>query len=501
MLYILKFYVAEECLDKNSHKGIIMFWFMQAVSQWENQLPDPAVLTLALNLAVFLLSEEQHFKDLNENKVIERFMKILKEMLDNIGATPDVGYIRLIACCLNHKAGCEWIISSNYWCEVLNLYSNSNKNSNLNTEVIIFMRKLLTESIEIDKNFCDKIICCMLSPTIDFSAVIKNKNDNEEVFCQNCLPRLELLVNVIDSLLDTKQTEKKFDVLKRVVDTSERNQFEKHAVKICQESLSDHIDCILLNLLYTFRSLECLVDYKYTSVIDYSIALPYIMKCENVRKQLVFQYQKNLPIIILHWTKFFSKCRTTFPKIRMYDGTVTNIDEILTFFQFMPLHGANIYLSGETANNFDTNDFREKTLTDNLRKIPPISLYQLFQLRDFIQNHFSFEYSIKCVECLVKSFGFYNRSQAIMASIHLIFAIEDFIEILRKNDDMTVNSVLPLEYLEVLLDAAKRLINEFNLQWKDTFETIVLMEIVLSIFSISRLTSQVSKRVLLFNAQ
>lgn len=194
-------FFAEDLINKRTLKDILKFWFATAVDIWENQSPHPAILTVVLNFAVFLLSEELLFVKLNETDTIERFIKILKIMFKKIRATPDVGYIRLMACVLKHDSRFKWMISTNHWSEVLSLETHLEQGPNLEKDKIIFFCKLVKTSIVLNTEFCTKIIHSLISPILDFSALMRNKkNVSEEYFNLNCLPKLNLLENIMELL-------------------------------------------------------------------------------------------------------------------------------------------------------------------------------------------------------------------------------------------------------------------------------------------------------------
>lgn len=470
-----------------------MLWLRQAVNNWEIQLPHPAALTVALNLAVFLLSKEEYFLELNASSVIERFIKLLKMMLENMGSTPDVGYVRLLACCLNHNSGCQWMLSTSYWSEILNLSTHIEQNTNLEKNITMFMCKLLMESIENNREFCWKIIHLLLSPTIDFSGIVKNmKSANAKLFNVNCLPRLNLLENMLELFLDKNINEKTYDILKLVLATSEKCEFEKHVIKICHESLNEQIDFKLLNILFFLRLLDIISNTKDTTLIEYSNILPYIRKAESLRRTLIIPFQKFFPKTVFNMIKYFSKIRNIFPKIRISNDVIYTFDDTLIFFQLLPIHTVSCYFSSKTNYNFQHDEFRENRITERLKKLPPITFYQVYQFRDYIEDQFSFDYSLRCIKYILESEDYYSRSQAINALGVLISSLGDFIEILEKNVETMVTSSTPVEYLGYLMETITFLINKFNLKWQDTFETMIIMEMMLSIFSIPGLSSHVS---------
>lgn len=485
-MYIYSFF-SEDLINKGTLKNILNFWFARAVCIWENQLPHPAVLTLALNFAVFLLSEEQFFIKLNETNTIERFIKLLKSMLKMIGATPDVGYIKLLACVLKHDSGFKWMISTNYWSEILSMDDHVDQRPNLGKEKTIFFTDFLKKSVHINSDFCSKTLHFLMTPFVDFSGMVKNKKSlNEDFFNLNCLPKLCLLENIMELLFENEINETTLKITKLVLLTSQQLQFEKHVIAICRDSINEDVNYKLMNMAFSLNELELICSAVGTPVLEYATILPYLEKCESLRRKLHGPFQKLFPKIVFNWQQKYSKFGHLLPEFKMPNGVVCTIGDSLMFTQLMPIFCVSYCFCHKRIHN---DEFRDTKNTEKLKKIPPIKYYHFYEFRDYLDDQFSFEYLMVCIEYLLKSKSFYNRESAIATASVLFYGLEDFIVILKKYTEITPDA---LNYLGSLIDAIKEFTVEFNLTWQDTFESVTLLETIRSIFSIPGMNSQVS---------
>lgn len=87
---------------------------------------------------------------------------------------------------------------------------------------------------------------------------------------------------------------------------------------------------------------------------------------------------------------------------------------------------------------------------------------------------------------------FYGRSEANTIVDLLIFCYEDMINVVI--EDYSNGSIFPekTNYLANLMETIITYINQFDINWRDTIETMTVMETTMQVLSISRLATNVS---------
>lgn len=192
-------------------------------------------MTLALNISVYVASQEKIFLELNTIDVFQRFIKLIKRALDAMDGTPDVGYVRLMSAFLKHRSGCHWMIKSTYWSEIILLTLSSTYDSDFAKAGYAFISKLIANSAKFDSKFCSKVISLIIGPILDIEVTSDNFDSS---IIKNRESSFNLVTAVLENLLEERVSIIHEVVFKVISDTKFETHLDQLSEKIADESIS-----------------------------------------------------------------------------------------------------------------------------------------------------------------------------------------------------------------------------------------------------------------------
>lgn len=463
-----------------------MKWFAAAVNRWDSETPNLPVLTLALNICVFLSSDEENFLALTNTEMIDNFIKELKLILQQMGTTPDVGYVKLISCFLKHTSGCAWIMTTNYWLEIFDLTLGAQDGSHLKREGTKFICNLIVQLVTNKSTLAPKIISVLITPILDTAGLLRNNgNVNEVCLNMNCVQNVEIFLEVLETMLHTKN----LAVFREVLKITDKYNYMDQSMKILIELPEEKL---FLNLA---RTLICLFFFKFAGKSENLKTIRYEELLAIMGKNLHYSngvmYENiNIYSALAYWRlKYSSKLRNQLPKIVIGENHVISAEDTLILIQVFPACSVSWRLLGADHATGSNDDFRERHASANCKRMLPIAYHIFYKLLNVFEERLSFEYAAVSLQYIIKSKNYYNHNQANILLGVLIYCFEDLGRLLLGNSDLVKSSEI---YLESLLETIRVLIVAFDLNWQDTVEVMVIMEIALCIFTKWKWSPQVS---------
>lgn len=408
-----------------------------------------------------------------------------------MGATPNVDYVRLMIAFLNHKSGCEWIMNTNYWPEIIILTLASQEKSDMAKLGYKFISRLIEKTLLISPEFGLKIIYLMLLPIMDAKSSLRLENCPEDFSYHECIkPSLNLLGSIMETLLQTKNVK----IFKHFTDISNKHNFEKYLLEICQEVIDEKILFYLVNTLYLLYFFEVLYKVSKVSYLKCDDLSQLLSKSDSLRKNILLK--KPLPVylkLMYRGLKYKQIISGMVPKIIAKDKNFISCREQLLYHQIFPCLFLSMKIFGMDHAFYDTkDDIREQVVQKHCQRIVPVVFNQLFQLKKSLETHCSFKDASLALHYLLKARQYYKRDEANTVVDLLIFCYEDMTSIVIQDSQDGNNFKDKLDYLARLMETILTFIIQFDLSWKDTLETITVMEITLDVLCLPMLTNNVS---------
>lgn len=486
-------FFAEFLVEETLH--IFQRWVIDAIYFWRTTvLPTVSLLSVTIKIGIFLFSNEDTFSNLNQINVPGCFIEIIKSVLSEIGATTHVDYVKLIRTFLTHNSGFSWLISTHYWSELVILTLASQEESPMTLEGCGFISRLIEKSFSVNLVFCSGVINSLLIPIIDAK---KTAQSSESVPYYKCIkPSLTVLESTMVALLYTKNP----NVFKHFVDVATMNDFEKHAFEICEELTDENTLFSCVNSLYLLYFFDVLHNIKEVVVLSPDDIACLLAKSETFRKNVLLKKPITVYAKLMHnGLKYKHIVKGIFPKILTKDRVVMSCKEQLIYHQLFPCVIQSFKFFGMNYTYYDSKDsVREQVTQKHVERIVSVVFKMLFQLKEAFESNCTFEESSFALRLLLESMSFYKRAEANIIVDLLMFCYEDLGNVIAQDSMQGVMVSLEKQnYLACMIETIRTLICQFNLDWRDILETLVVMEITGHVLCVPKMTKNVSTVILL----
>ncbi|CAG9767146.1 unnamed protein product [Ceutorhynchus assimilis] len=220
-------------------------WLIQACTLWSQTKIDPpsVILAFTLNFARHLSTDEATFVRLDGQNVYKCLVGLAKTNLEN-DASVTLGWVTLLYSFMEHTSGVNWILASNYWCDIV-IMGRDAHTMYIRKKAYQFVAKLLGKSININRNFCCNLIRVLTKPLYD-TLNSPNRGSNQPLLIENSAlfelvkPNLIFLSEVLEILLKDTQCDvihlfislKTIDLVKKLQILSQIEDFSFELVKI-----------------------------------------------------------------------------------------------------------------------------------------------------------------------------------------------------------------------------------------------------------------------------
>lgn len=482
-----------DVVPSHSLKNIFITWLTEAVSRWEENFnPNPAVLTLALNLSVYLAPDEKIFVQLSKQNAFQRFIRLIKKALSEMQASPNIGYIKLISSFLKHKSGCQWVISSSHWSEIILLTLSSSDDQDFAQAGYNFISKFIANSARINLEFCSKVINLMISPIIDI-ANPPNNVSNSSIF-QNRQSTFNLLSVVLESLLEERQVNV-FDTVVKVVNA--RN-FEVHLSDLLIKISDENIRFSITIILYLIGLYRLVVEQNklHLNYLPYEVFLKLIKNTADIVEGIVRNGAIDIFIKLCAASQvFYVKLKHFSPRIKTKDNVITSLQEQSMLCVLYPCAYLSYKLFGWDFYENCEDDIRNYNISRTMTRALPLTIRFVFFIRPMFEMNFSLHNSATSLKQFLSiRQHVVNKESKGLCLRMLIFFFEDISIAIKTQSKNILDLPGHDAYIATLMETIAILLKEFDVNWQENFETMKLLELTSTILDFQTWEKEVSRR-------
>ncbi|KAJ8916096.1 hypothetical protein NQ315_004462 [Exocentrus adspersus] len=471
-------------------------WLEEAISQWEKQgtYPSPAILSFALNVASFVCKDEQTFVTLNSRNIYERLITLININKPTTAPTVKVGYIKLVSSFLEHKSGLQWIISTNYWSDIMSL-TLKNQTLYITKEGYKFVAALLVKSVKINEGFCSNVMQLIMAPLnknapcIPQNTVTNTMEVRDQAIYQSLCSSLALLTEILQILLENITAEAS---LKVYMMFNERFNLEGQIQSLLRIAQNEEFLFDLYRILYITGFFDLYLQFAgKVSIVDCSADLSKSSKLfniftENVNKGLVINLMKLTYIGHTYW-KNISKSMPVC--VRNTDNPIPILfEDQMVMLQLYPIISVSFKLLGakKAENKLYEDEVRDHYVDRILDKasVPTVRIF--FQWKNCLMNNpYLFDHATLALNYLIKSKVMFTRDLGVTVFQTLIYCVQDILNVLKEQSEQISVLAKEFNFMALLLDTIAVYINEFNFTWRDSLESICVMNVAIDFLSIS----------------
>jgi hypothetical protein len=476
-------------------------WLGRAVVTWSAKRVTPAacIASFTLNLAALLAKNEDRFCSLNKNNFFIKLVNVLKARQTGVAPSVKLAYVKLLSSFLEHKSGIEWMIACTFW-ETVFQFSLTDQDERITKESTMFMSKLLETTVDCDENFCDEVVKRIMSPLGEnTSRSIKASTDlgdvSDEVASKHLKPALKLIGDILQHflegvLLDREDYRVVFSFLQNFHVEERISDFMIIAQSKC--------------LVYDIGKIMFIMQFLelYLQVVTKSGAADTLKaSVSRIRNNFVLNLFKGTAedfIETCNFGQFYWKLTDT----KIPTGQVRKTNEPFLFScqclllmlmpQFcLPLRYFSKPIS-ELEEEFSNDVFREAFFQKLLKMVTQDVFRIFYTWRDHFADRSDLFYLSKYVTTLAKeSQKYYSRDEAVVLFQIQVYNLKDVMTAIKESPQKLELFLNETDYFCGVFEIVTILINEFDITWRDSFETIDVMALAFDFLTVPNWSTQV----------
>lgn len=469
-------------------------WIQTALSEWTYDQPIE-VAEFIVKLCGVLCKNDIKFLHLLKTKALDSLISVLHLNNTNLETSLKLPFMQLLRVCLKYKFGVDWVITTHHhWKHVYeHVYKGPDNYACVKEQLPYFMIDLFYHVVEVNRLFLVNIVQVNVENLVKMSDQLVSKTLTEEEEKQ-WLPKLKPVLDHFEDMT-TYFIEKTTDkaMYKLIV------KYDR--VFNCQERLITILKAVKCKELTFLASRGLLCTYYFDICISADSNLNIGVEPFNeLIKKILFVQQVNVDRGFLDNVLDLSYCECAYRKNKFLPVTIkdSNSDsEAMQFeMQFIVFPLAPIIFwdellcKREFLKLINDDEHRDDFFYDFFKGMFPEILRFGYYCRDVVLKQGNLaEHSIYCLELLQKNLHEFPRKMAIMMFRTLVYVASDFIQHAVSGDVINQKNVYKCTKLG--LDCLVKFIKHLNITWRDSIESIEIMNICSKVFNLPNVPTEV----------
>jgi hypothetical protein len=483
---------------------IVAEWLGKAVTTWNatKVTPPTGVASFAMNVASLLSKNEERFCSLNNNNFFIKLVNVLKARQNGVAPSVKLAYIKLLSSFLEHKSGIEWMIACNFWENVFQ-FSLTDQDEPLTKESVMFISKLLETSIDCDEDFCNEVVKRIMLPlgenvyrSIKASADLAD--DSDEVASKHLKPTLKLMGDILKYFLEAMlfgQEDYRIALL-----------FLKNFLQ--EERISDfmmmaQLKCLVFDvrkIMFIMRFLELYVKFVTNSVSTDSLDATVC----GVKKDFILNVSKcnhQDSIDFCDFGQFYWRLiETKIPMTRISKTECFPLSNQFLILMLMPQCCVTLKYCRSMQ------DLEETLLNDEFRNIFVQKLFKItcqdmirlcYTWRDcLIDRSDLFKIGTHSMNLFKHHRQYYSRELALILFQFFFYNLKDMIDSIKESPAKLDIFLAETDYLYLIFQILNSILGEFEITWKDSFETIDMMSVAFDFLTLPNWSERIVVQLL-----
>lgn len=308
---------------------------------------------------------------------------------------------------------------------------------------------------------------------------------NDELLQKKLTPSLRLISHILESCLQSESFAKRDYTIPKLFlkDCNlEHNIWNVIMIGSQNTELSSDLNKVMI------------LNYFFTLAIDAELEL---FQCKEIRK-MVEEIFKLLKMLIANGavTDIYKVCyllnyywkliSPRLPKVEYESNNAPLLFENqILMFQIVPLFVVSITQCCININRLDEDEFRERFVSKLFKIMCEHTIRVLYSFRTVLTNEKnSFDAAQKAIIYVMKSKKYYDRTRAVIVFQVLMYVIEDVVAYIKKEPRKAEFFAKEVSYFIAHFDAISTLVKEFDITWRESVETICLMNVMMDFINV-----------------
>nr|CAD7256857.1 unnamed protein product [Timema shepardi] len=460
----------------NSRSGLVKIpfcfeWIEQSIDLWDDAPPHPSIYSFALRLTGLMGSDRKKFRLLQNSGIVNRFRKQLERVIKE-NASVALAYVDMLSGLLKHEEGCYWVVQSELWKDVI-AFCVENKSIYLTRGSQTFVTDLVTK-LQADEDWgaCEKILSHIFGPLVNTFQVIPSV----------CIP----------GPIDLGEDDKNFVIASLTLSCSIFEASLSGTCTMISQMLEKYdLETIMWQLLESTDDEECNGRISRILVLIYFVSLG--KECDVSTNAANQSFKTKIFDILSHLVakkslvnilNLCSQCQIYLHKFDIcgskFEGSSTILKSNSKLFDFedqincmhvMPIL-ACLVTTKASDDNFCVDTYCEKIHNITCEE----TLRIMYSFRDFLVDKGSHrQNSLQAVISIMQIKDYLSRDRGVIVFQAFTYSLKDFITGWPNAPVIKNECVLQYpELLSALLDGLTTLIEQFQITWRDSVESICL---------------------------
>jgi hypothetical protein len=475
-------------------------WLEKAVRMWSATELTPAtgVISFTMNLASLLSKNEGKFLRLHSNNFFIELLVLLKAgQIGGVASSVKLAYVKMLSSFLEHKSGIHWIVVCSFW-ENIFQFSLTTQDGDVTKESTLFMSKLLEKTIDYDEHFCDDVVKRIMLPLdANFYRTIKASTDledaDDEVATQRLMPTLKLIGDILHYFLDGILFDKKDYRVAFIFLNNFHLEERISDLMVIAQSKCLVFDVTRIVFMMQFLGLYFQVVTKNVYATSFNASLSRIRK--NFIATLSVENFDHFDSSSKFGHFYWKLIHTKIPNFH------TEMNESLLYstqclvFMLLPQFSVTLKYSkslGQIRKELSHDVFREDFIHKLMTIIMRDAVRILFNLREYLLAHPNlFQIAKRVAPFANESRRYYTTEQAVIVFQIQLYCLKDLTSAVRESPEKMEIFLNEMDYVQQVLENVTVLISEFDISWKDSFESIDVMAFAVDFLSVPDWSPQI----------
>lgn len=438
------------------------------------------------------------FCHLNGGNFYPNLINVVRARQPEVAPCVKLGYIKLLSAFLEHKSGIGWIIGCDLWLDVLK-FSLTNQTVYITREGYRFLAKLLEKTINVNEEFCHRVVKEIMAPLGDGTYTIKSgemMEVSDESIYQNLSPSLQLLGDTLEYFLESVLFAQN-DC--RIVLIFLRDfHLEQQICNLMMIAQNKFLVFELGKIMFILQFLEL-----YIGLISNNLKMASVKT--SVRKIMsIFRTNfskgnyENVMKLCYYGQFYWSLMGYKIPCLKVNkDNEPISFANQLLVIQLLPIFAiAMKYCVGDSSMIY-ADEFRDQYVQKLFMMMCENTVRIAYGWRDFILAQPNlFEIATKGLIYIMKSRKYFPRERAAMAFQSFIYSLKDVMRVVKDAPEKIPFFAQQVSFFSLLFDAFVVFIEEFQITWRDSVETICVMAICFDFLTVPTWPTQLVVKAL-----
>lgn len=467
-------------------------WIVQACSFWEKNAirPPSNIGKFTMELLGLISSNEQKFVELNSSNIHLRLIDIVQVKSES---TPSIkmAFVKLLSLLLEHKSGFEWIIVKNMWTDVL-AFCVTNPTVHIVRESSNFIYKLLQKAAEYDTQFLNSVIQKIMQPFTMIELKSANNVDEEQVK-DKLTPTLRLISFIMEQYCKNDCSQRNSDLvltlflqnyhLKQIIST--------YMVIAKSEDFTFELENITLLIYFTELCAEVKEPtFRVEEQLSSLSMKVFKLLAANISKH----YNLNVIKLSHLCIRYMSFIKSIFPlQVGNSQEYSVIFESKIIIFQILPICLISESICSLTSSHIDFDEFRDNYFEKIFKLMCTYTIRVGYGWRNQLMTEDNcFEISFEALLYSMQSRQYYTKEMGVMAFQAIIYGINDLVNTMKDSQHLIDACMKRSNYMCTIFNAVGKMIEDFQITWRDCVETICVMCATIDFINLTRWPPEVS---------